>query len=349
MYKEFSYIAVWFDSSSERLSPALVEADSQGTGTEQSASVTIMIKVIDKRSNTRKSVMKNLLFTIIFLLQTSYFAYCQVNIGFEPGTAFNYSLHQSADSIWQIAIPGKGRFTSAHGGDFALITDTINNVGASETSMMEFSFFNSGCFNMYFSFYHKYFTDSLHSGGMVEVSYNNGSLWTNIVYDTLEMDLYYYNFYGTSDTINGGYPSFTGSSDEWKKSYLFISRHTLCGQNDSVRYRFIFRTDSIALPKEGWMIDDVSIDIMPCIGIKPIKRFEESCFTTSNDGSRTYYITPVQDCQIKICSMSGVTIFSRNGRSNEEITIDTRSWKPGYYILSAIKGNSRCSRKIRVL
>lgn len=291
--------------------------------------------------------MKNLLFTIIIIHNTCYIACCQINIGFEPGYSYGYTLHPDSDSTWQVAMPSKGRFTSAHSGDFALLTDSVNYFQPSRTSLMEICFQNNGCFNMSLSFYHKYYTDSLHSGGKVEVSYDGGSSWTNIIYDTLGMDMYYYNFYSPSDTITGGDPVYTGSVDLWKESSLSVSRHGLCGQPYSVRYRFIFKADSSALPLEGWMIDDISLYVMPC-KINTVRNEEKPCFTLSDNGNSTYFVTVDQDCLINICSMAGNTVFVRNGKKNEKLTIETGKWKPGYYIVSAISNSSSCSKKIRI-
>lgn len=293
--------------------------------------------------------MRKIIYAIFIFLFSSNIGFGQINIRFENETGYNYSMQRGSDSIWQIAMPTKGRFTSAHSGDFALMTDSVNYQLSSKSACIDFDFVKGGCFNLQLSFYHKFYTDSLHSGGFLEVSYDSGYSWINVIYDTLQMDTYFYNFYSTSDTITGGKPAFTGSSGEWKYSAVFLSRHSMCGQGSSIRYRFIFDADSTSAPLEGWMIDDVSLNTNPC-GLAKLNTISEtSCFKLVNEENRTYSVIPEEDCLIKISSMSGNIIYSRNGKFNEKMTINCQNWQSGYYIITSINKNSSCSRKIRVL
>lgn len=292
--------------------------------------------------------MRKIIYATFIFLFSSNIGFGQINIGFETETGLNYSMHKGIDSIWQIAKPTKGRFTSAHSGDFALVTDSVNLVQATESAILEFCFNKGRCFNLQLSFYHKYFTDSLHSGGMLEVSYDSGYTWINVIYDTLQMDTYFYNFYSASDTITGGYPAFTGSNDEWKYSMVSLTRHSICGQSYSINYRLVYKTDSLAMPLEGWMIDDVSMNILECGKIDANSQSGNSCFSIINEGNKTYSVIPEEDCLIKICSLSGSTVFNKNTKSKEKMIIDCQNWQPGYYIVTSINKNYSCSRKIHV-
>lgn len=293
--------------------------------------------------------MKKTIFTSIVCLFSSYFAFSQINIGFETETGNYYSMGRGSDSIWQIVMPTKGRFTSAHSGNFALITDSTNFVAEGKTAIMNFNLVNSGCYNFELYFYHKYYTDSLHSGGFVEVSYDEGVTWINVIYDTIQMDTYLYDFYELSDTITGGYPAFSGTCEEWKCSRISLSRHSMCNQHDSISYRFVYKTDSVAFPYEGWMVDDVAMNIFRCGKINTSLKNEKPCFELINEGNKTYSVIPEEECLIKICSLSGNMVFNKNCKSKEKLTINFYDWQSGYYIITTISKNSSCSRKVKVL
>ena len=200
---------------------------------------------------------------------------------------------------------------------------------------------------MYFSFWHKYFTDSLHSGGSVEMTFDNGLTWINPVYDTIYYDIWFNNFYGPRDTLSSGIPCFMGSSDEWKYSSINLGRCFLCQQNFSMGFRFVFNTDSIALPLEGWMIDDVSLFVSPCKVKNPEKQ-KSIGFVFSQNDDKTLTITPDEDCTLNITQMSGKTVYTAEGKKKQKDIIPTESLPHGIYIITAIFKNSTCSRKFRI-
>ena len=202
---------------------------------------------------------------------------------------------------------------------------------------------------MSLSFYHTYYTDSLHSGGQIEVSYDLGSTWTNIVYDTLYQDVYFSNMYAPSDTISGNIPSFTGHCGEWTESAIMVGRHAFCGMSDSVKYRFIFRADSTAAPYEGWMIDDVELQVTTICGVKKnADKQEEPCFAVEQNSEELLRIKAFREGVLKVCSLEGKTIYAGDVHSNENIAINTRRWNRGYYYISLANANSACSKLIRV-
>jgi type IX secretion system substrate protein len=173
---------------------------------------------------------------------------------FEYRDSANYFYFDTlqVNNIWQIGTPSKTIFNNAYSVPLALLTDTLNTYPDSTKSSFEFVIFTDDYTNI--DFWHKYDTDSLKDGGIVEVSTNDGATWTNIILDTIN-GFSFINFYSTSDTIGSlnNSPGFIGNSGGWIKSTIMKS-----GAIPYYRFRFTFSSDSIDNNKDGWMIDNFS-------------------------------------------------------------------------------------------
>ena len=282
--------------------------------------------------------MKNIFVSICIILTIGFESYSQIYLGFESEYEYGTRLISGNDSLWQMAVPSKGRFDAAYSGNRALLTDSINMAGNSGVNIIEMVLYKGYCSNLSISFQHKYFTDSLHAGGRVEVSYNDGNTWINVVYDTLFQDVSFQNFYTPSDTIINAIPSFTGTCGQWMNSGIWLSRHINCALSDSIRYRFVFESDSTALPMEGWMIDDIYLQVMSC-KIKPVSFSSLQDFNFEKTEPSIWSITPAFSSVINVCSMDGRIVFSGKAGSKEKFIINGESLPKGFYILSAT-GNS---------
>ncbi|MCK4661596.1 MAG: T9SS type A sorting domain-containing protein [Bacteroidales bacterium] len=172
----------------------------------------------------------------------------------------------NSENIWQTGRPQKVFFDSAYSVPNAIVTDTVNNYPPNNHSTFEFLVIKPqwAWFKKWnilsLSFYHKYDTDPGKDGGYVEVSYDKGENWTNLVND------YHYNveiavinnFYPDDLLINDTIPAFTGRSDGWIFSHLYMIWPCENGfLIDSIIIRFNFLSDSIDTSKEGWMIDNI--------------------------------------------------------------------------------------------
>lgn len=164
-------------------------------------------------------------------------------------------------NIWEIGRPDKMFFNSTHNGNRAILTDSS-------------SYYSNNC-NDYFyitipwsdntwgegilSFYHKFDTDTLIDGGVIEMSYDNGASWINILDDNNHISTYFIGLY--EDTIQGGEYGFSGKSDGWQYVELYwhwIALLKSAFENlDTPMIRFRFISDEYNTDKEGWMIDDI--------------------------------------------------------------------------------------------
>ena len=166
-------------------------------------------------------------------------------------------------NIWEIGIPNKTYFNAAHTENRSLLTDSVE-------------FYSSNC-NDYFyitipwswsenlwgegilSFYQKFDTDTLCDGGIIEVSYDLGVSWKNVLSDSNHILVNFIGLY--EDTIKGGEFGFSGKSDSWQYVELYwhwigITKSTTMDM-DTPLIRFRFVSDEINTNKEGWMIDDI--------------------------------------------------------------------------------------------
>jgi hypothetical protein len=115
------------------------------------------------------------------------------------------------------------------------------------------------------------------------VSYDTSGIFHNIIFDTVEPlggGSITYNFYSENDTITGNIPAFTGNSNGWRHSSVFwiweIGVKGMSPFHDSLTIRFNFKSDGVAIPQEGWMIDNIYLELDQCTGgisdMRPQKR-----------------------------------------------------------------------------
>ena len=297
--------------------------------------------------------MKTLKLTLIVLFLTHLqYCFCQpanysVNINFETGRNLIHIDTANHDNVWQIGIPSKIIFDSAYSKPFAIVTDTsklypLNNHSSFEIDIKTDSSFCWG--TGYLSFEHKFNTDSLKDGGYVEISYDSGKTWQNIILDKVsEMGFGKYNFYSTSDTIIGNIPAFTGNSNGWKISG--ISWIWVEGKKKGeypyfnlIKIRFNFKSSANSIPKEGWMIDNISFDVNECsFGIKEINGSLPQYKIFPNP-FKDYLIIEFdnnynsQPYKIEIFDMQGRIILNRNNVVTDKIYLYKNDFTKGTYL-----------------
>jgi len=175
-----------------------------------------------------------------------------------------------SSGIWQIGRPQKALFDSAYSGNFAMITDTAQNYSASSSDTFSFGFEIYGSITTV-EFKHRFDFDSLHAYGNIEISADSGVSW-HLLHDTINSfnflnqvsnNLGSYgtdlnNFYSMNDTTTNGINGFTGKSSGWVNSQIQFPCYAI-KRPWEVYLRFNFIADSVAIPAEGWMIDDIMI------------------------------------------------------------------------------------------
>ena len=164
------------------------------------------------------------------------------------------------NNVWQVGSPQKSFFNASYQNETPILTDTINTypININQYFQITFPIFDSLYGEVNLSFYHKYDTDSLIDGGIIELSYDGGISWINIKND---IDHYNYNFINIPlDTIKGGDFGFSGRSEGWQYCelywlYILGVKDRDPTVNPIIRFRFV--SDNIQTNKEGWMIDHI--------------------------------------------------------------------------------------------
>ncbi len=88
-------------------------------------------------------------------------------------------INNTVGNLWQIGKPQKTIFNSAYSGNKAIVTDTINDYPANDTSSFIYVMrapFTASCYTC-FEFKHKYDMDTLGDKGIIEASYDGGNSW----------------------------------------------------------------------------------------------------------------------------------------------------------------------------
>jgi hypothetical protein len=236
------------------------------------------------------------------------------------------------NNLWQIGTPSKPVFNISYSAPLALVTDTLNTYPNGNISSFEFVIMTDDA--TFISFWHRFRTDSLSDGGVVEVSSDGGSTWTNILTST---QFTLTNFYLSSDTIssNSNKPGFTGNSD-WIKSTIHGNALNF------VRFRFTFTSDNTNTNKDGWMIDSFDFSCLGT-GIKeggaasPIDIFPNP---TSN------FIFVRSDNIIKFKTVTIKDMVGKTILTTDQPTIDLSGFQSGIYFIEITTDKEKYVAKV---
>lgn len=165
-----------------------------------------------------------------------------------------------SNKVWEIGIPDKLGMNDSSDGLPAIVTGLHPNypLNSGDYFTLEIPYryiWGEGIL----SFWHKYDTDSLKDGGLIELSQDGGNTWANLVNSRVGLRNIYNGLYSTKDTINGGIPAFTGKSGSWKKVELYwwwmaLTHAKSAGSSNGFVLRFKFISGPDSTPKGGWEI-----------------------------------------------------------------------------------------------
>lgn len=172
---------------------------------------------------------------------------------------------EGADSLWAFGTPQKVLFDSAYSGSLCWVTDTLQAYGDGRDDYFTVLLPVESQINLLVSFWHRFDSDTLHDGGIVEVSFDKGTTYQNY-YETFDEVVFpntYENMYQESDTLFDGRAGFSGRSDGWVYSRIqWIWALPLKSMPDSIYLRFRFVSDSVGNTGDGWIIDNMDIQFV---------------------------------------------------------------------------------------
>jgi uncharacterized repeat protein (TIGR01451 family) len=114
------------------------------------------------------------------------------------------------------------------------------------------------------SFWHQYNTEDGWDGGVVEVSTDNGSSWTDLGSKFVKNG--YNGSLGTGSNLSGR-AAFTGTSTGFVNSIINLSSYA----NQSIKIRFRFGSDNNTGPSSGiggWWVDDIVLYSEPAVQMR---------------------------------------------------------------------------------
>ncbi|MGE0079065.1 MAG: T9SS type A sorting domain-containing protein [Bacteroidales bacterium] len=271
------------------------------------------------------------------------------------------SINTTQTNIWKIGTPSKNSFNSSHSGKTPIITDTLHTYSTGLNDYFSITI-NLNTENYFIpegilSFYHKFDTDTLIDGGIIEISYDNGNTWTNIINDN---NAPYHNYIGIySDTIHGNEYGFSGNSNGWKYVELHWAWYVLTkkvnAESDPRIIRFRFKSDNINTNKDGWMIDDIvfrGYDVSGSVNDKLVNPTVIYPNPTSGIIHFTNDIVNSKCSSIEFYNINGKLLFIKNINNSEadisdqpngvyiyKVNIDNRQTLTGKIIKQGVKAN----------
>jgi hypothetical protein len=245
-------------------------------------------------------------------------------------------------NVWHIGEPGKDLLTYPEGNK-ALYTDTNtyyqSNIRASTQIKIGLNQFIPGvpdAEGIIIEFDHKYDFEENKDGGIVEISYDNGESWNNILLDPLIQNNLFdlSNFYNEDDIVSSynNQPGFTGFTSQIISSLLDFSikdEYDL----DTLLIRFTCSTDDVNSSNEGWIIERFNIQGYTFNNVKQVNNRLYNI--------RTYY-DPAENLlvfsseykltEIKLISSVGDVLAQEKGFDIK--ILDISNIYPGIYILT---------------
>jgi hypothetical protein len=267
-------------------------------------------------------------------------------------------------NIWQIGAPHKTFFNAAYTLPNAIVTDTMNDYPVNNLSTFELIVgnFNTDDYyegDLFIDFRHKYDSDTLHDGGYITVSWNNGQTWTNIIYDTDYNYMFtpgrpgtgfYYgntNLYHWYSTLYNGEPGFSGHSSNWVHScmawYDLPVNKQVGYLPDTMRLRFNFISDGIQQNHEGWMIDQIRIfAIYFGSNVIPYMEGRTHSYFYPNPVSTTATFTLNETCHnvhYELMDSKGLVISKSNLGTCDEFVFNRNGLPAGIYFMRLFVDN----------
>lgn len=186
-------------------------------------------------------------------------------------------IPNTANNLWQRASSQKSILN--HTGK-VMITDSTQFYPTSNTSTFEVHWpaWDQYPMSLILSFHHSMDSDSLMDGGIIEVSRDHGTTWTNAIEDQTNMLFLSQELYGSSDTLFTGEKGFSGTFVDRFTQIEWIWMFPIKDMpEDTMYYRFRFISDTVDHQKEGWMISDLNFSYADLgTGIQELNAFDFS-------------------------------------------------------------------------
>ena len=274
------------------------------------------------------------------------------NLLFEDTLSFTplhefISISDPDNSIWQIGIPESGVVDSTFSGKEAIYAEvqagsSYDNIDYFLVSIpAEENWWGEGIL----SFYHYYHTDSLLNGGFIEVSYDGGITWKNILQDIHHINHNFIGIYTEADTILGGINAFSGRSVGWVYTELYWQwiAMTKKGLRESygtpiIRFSFVCSSDPLTI--NTWIIDSIVLRGYSIFSSAEAGEYPEvNIFPNpASDALWVEVSEPITELNFEIYNIVGERILENQLHNTSHLNISSLS--PGIYMLVTRDGDA---------
>lgn len=282
-----------------------------------------------------------ILFLFASVLLRSQNVYNQYFDGFNtnPNNSIIVGIQTNSTNIWQIGKPQKTLFSSASSTPNVIVTDTINTYPINNVSTFTFAVNQTSPpigFPYALQWKQKLDMDAGFDGGIVEVSVNSGNTWIN-AHNNPAIYQFYGFLPGNKDTINGNEYCFSGTDNVWRDIWLCLPS-SFTSQNDTIMYRFTFKSDGINTNKEGWMIDNMNAHTTIIHPVKEISQIDNIVvYPNITNGIVNVEMKKKSETDV----ISNIQLFDNEGKLVEtygqnytKVVLDISKHKAGMYYLN---------------
>lgn len=276
-----------------------------------------------------------------------------------------YIALDTSNSIWRIGNSTKPFFNGQSGittlldSSYPAMNHSYFDILVVDTNTVDFGYDFP---NFTLAFDHKFHTDSLLDGMYIEVSYDHGLTFYNVVEDPLtEFPIHIFDFWNgytvsSADLLYNGEYGFSASSTNhpssdtngWLHSelnYTFflpvahIADDTW-GTPDSMMFRFNFISDNVDNHKEGWMIDNFKFTVYDLGSQVQDIASNKSMILFPNPTSTEIHINTINaGDQISLLSLDG-KILQVIQASSDTTLLDVSSLQSGIYFVQVKSKNT---------
>lgn len=272
------------------------------------------------------------------------------------GICFNHNddifILIDTNQVWHIAKPEKD-ILFLNGKDTlicdnsAIITDTNKYYSKNINSYFQFAVHWDIPLDFLIRILHKYDFQKNRDGGIIEISYDNGVIWKNIVNDTVVVDSTdkgkLTGLYTAIDTVYSfnNQPAFTGTLSDLSEIIIPFDLQNLNPDNNigQAIIRFRIATDSIESNNEGWMVSVISVEGWIQDAIKDINSNPDIDIFIDSSNKLHASIKNMEINQLDIISIDGKIVL----HSTNSISINVSDLQKGIYI---VRINNLYSKKI---
>jgi hypothetical protein len=251
----------------------------------------------------------------------------------------------NADYTWQVGQPGKGVFTSAYSSPNVLVTDTMNPIPPNTQMVFYIKHFRESQPFHVFRLHFMYWMQGDSSDyGTIEISPDQGNTWINLLTDDETYSFYWLNEKPDLKGNTGDWQTFDVDMSDWASGFGIYPVQLLDGE---VIFRFTYSSSSNEVPRDGWMIDNLTMEDW-WEGIEEPNAVSKLviCPNPADQQFNLKSNGDIKDIGLKVFSLSGHLMVEMEHYSGGQV--DVSNLANGMYFIEYSSGNRSTYLKLQV-